>query len=58
MGDDGDDYWIYRSYLRFDYQHICLGGNDDWKEKGSIISYDPNYRASLWQDEETAKKHM
>ena len=28
------------------------------KEKGSIISYDPNYRASLWQDEETAKKHM
>lgn len=28
------------------------------KEKGSIISYDPNYRASLWKDEETAKKHM
>ncbi len=26
------------------------------KEKGSIISYDPNYRASLWKDEETAKK--
>lgn len=58
MGDDGDDYWIYRSYLRFGYQHICLGGNDDWKEKGSIISYDPNYRASLWKNEETAKKQM
>lgn len=28
------------------------------KENGSIISYDPNYRASLWKDEETAKKHM
>ena len=28
------------------------------KEKGSIISYDPNYRASLWKDEETAKKQM
>ena len=28
------------------------------KKKGSIISYDPNYRASLWKDEETAKKHM
>ena len=28
------------------------------KEKGSIISYDPNYRASLWKDEETAKKLM
>lgn len=28
------------------------------KSKGSIISYDPNYRASLWQDEETAKKQM
>lgn len=28
------------------------------KNKGSIISYDPNYRASLWKDEETAKKHM
>ncbi len=25
------------------------------KKKGSIISYDPNYRASLWKDEETAK---
>ena len=23
------------------------------KNKGSIISYDPNYRASLWEDEET-----
>ena len=28
------------------------------KEKGSIISYDPNYRASLWKDEETAKARM
>lgn len=28
------------------------------KNKGSIISYDPNYRASLWEDEETAKHHM
>ena len=23
-----------------------------------MISYDPNYRASLWPDEKTAKKHM
>lgn len=28
------------------------------KESGSIISYDPNYRASLWSDEETAKREM
>lgn len=28
------------------------------KNKGSIISYDPNYRASLWSNEETAKCHM
>ena len=28
------------------------------KNKGSIISYDPNYRASLWKNEETAKKYM
>lgn len=28
------------------------------KEKGSIISYDPNYRASLWENEEAAKQHM
>ena len=28
------------------------------KAKGSIISYDPNYRASLWSDEETARGHM
>ena len=28
------------------------------KENGSIISYDPNYRESLWSDEETAKQHM
>ena len=28
------------------------------KNNGTIISYDPNYRASLWKDEETAKKQM
>ena len=28
------------------------------KNKGSIISYDPNYRASLWKNIEIAKKHM
>ncbi len=28
------------------------------KSNGSIISYDPNYRASLWDDEETARFHM
>ncbi len=28
------------------------------KEKGSIISYDPNYRASLWKDEVRAKEQM
>ncbi len=28
------------------------------KSKGSIISYDPNYRASLWKDEKTAREHM
>lgn len=28
------------------------------KSKGSLISYDPNYRASLWKDEETAKVQM
>lgn len=28
------------------------------KQNGSIISYDPNYRASLWESEETAKRHM
>lgn len=28
------------------------------KEHGSLISYDPNYRASLWADIETAKEHM
>ncbi|MDO4669531.1 MAG: carbohydrate kinase [Butyricicoccus pullicaecorum] len=28
------------------------------KNSGSLISYDPNYRASLWEDEQTAKKHM
>lgn len=28
------------------------------KENGCIISYDPNYRASLWKDEEIAKKQM
>ena len=28
------------------------------REKGSIISYDPNYRVSLWQDKGTAKSQM
>ncbi len=28
------------------------------KNKGSIISYDPNYRASLWENEKTAKQHI
>ena len=28
------------------------------KSKGSIISYDPNYRASLWTCEEAAKEQM
>lgn len=28
------------------------------KNKGGIISYDPNYRASLWKDKEMAKQHM
>ncbi len=28
------------------------------KKEDVIISYDPNYRASLWKDEETAKKEM
>ena len=28
------------------------------KKENCIISYDPNYRASLWQNEERAKKEM
>lgn len=28
------------------------------KEYGAFISYDPNYRASLWDNEEAAKKEM
>lgn len=28
------------------------------KKNGAIISYDPNYRASLWRSEKIAKKHM
>lgn len=28
------------------------------KEAGAIISYDPNYRAPLWKNEEEAIKHM
>lgn len=28
------------------------------KSKGSVISYDPNYRASLWKNETIAKDHM
>ncbi len=28
------------------------------RENNVIVSYDPNYRASLWESEELAKKHM
>jgi len=28
------------------------------KENGAIISYDPNYRASLWKNEKVAQKNM
>lgn len=28
------------------------------KEKGALVSYDPNYRASLWPDEDTAIERM
>lgn len=28
------------------------------KKSNAVISYDPNYRASLWRDEETAKEQM
>ena len=28
------------------------------KDAGALISYDPNYRASLWPDEETAVAQM
>lgn len=28
------------------------------QKNGSMISYDPNYRASLWKNEETAKEQM
>ena len=28
------------------------------KARGAVISYDPNYRASLWKDEATAKERM
>ena len=28
------------------------------REKGALISYDPNYRASLWPDEDTAVEQM
>ena len=28
------------------------------RKKGSIISYDPNYRASLWPDEKKARQQM
>lgn len=31
---------------------------EEAKKAGAIISYDPNYRAPLWPDVETAKKHM
>lgn len=28
------------------------------KENGVVVSYDPNYRAPLWKNEETAKEYM
>lgn len=28
------------------------------KEAGAVVSYDPNYRASLWKDEQTAQERM
>lgn len=28
------------------------------REAGALITYDPNYRASLWPDEETARRRM
>lgn len=31
---------------------------DRARERGSIISYDPNYRASLWESPEIAMEHM
>ena len=31
---------------------------DAAKKNGAVISYDPNYRALLWDSEETAKKEM
>ncbi len=33
-------------------------GIEKAKEAGAIISYDPNYRASLWASEEAAKEEM
>lgn len=35
-----------------------LYGMEMAREHGVIISYDPNYRASLWSDVDTAKKQM
>ena len=31
---------------------------EEAEKAGCIISYDPNYRAALWDDKETAKAHM
>ena len=49
-------YFPYR--LAVPYQSAGQGYNiyavKRAKNKGSIISYDPNYRASLWEDEKTA----
>ena len=36
----------------------CFAAVQEAKDHGSIIAYDPNYRASLWPDEKTAVQHM
>ena len=38
------------------YYFLC--SKKSTKNKGSIISYDPNYRSSLWENEEIAREHM
>lgn len=35
-----------------------LFGTEKARELGIAVAYDPNYRASLWSDEETAKREM
>ena len=36
----------------------CFAAVQEAKDHGSIMAYDPNYRASLWPDEKTAVQHM